>query len=136
MEAAYLQTRMLFHPAQVPSRYGFLWRSILAPLFAVSWWIRWSAIVLTLALCVAIALQKVAAITKMSHTTLASVASVKRIAKQAKAEYTIVDTEKGLDGSEASRASSQPIVDDRAPAGIHHTNWRQLFTAPLSGKNE
>ncbi len=136
MEAAYLQTRMLFHPAQVTSQYGFPWRSIFAPFIAASWWIRWSAIVLTLALCVAVALRKVAAVTKMSHTTSASGASVKRIAKQTMAEHMIVDTEKGLDGIEASRVSSQPIVHDRAPAGVRHTIWRQLFAVPSSGKSE
>jgi hypothetical protein len=127
---------MLFHPAQATSKYGYPWRLIFWPLIAASWWIRWSAIVLTLALCVAIALRKVAAITKMSHTTSASVASVNRVAKQTMAEHMIVDTEKDLDGIEASRVSSQLIVDDRAPAGVRYTIWRQLFAVPSSGKRE
>jgi hypothetical protein len=135
MEAAYLQSRMLFQTAQATPHYGFPWRSMFAPLIAASWWVRWSAMVLTLALCVAVALRKVAAVIQMSHPTSASVASVKRIAKQAMAEHMILDTEKGLDGDGILRQLPS-AVDEGAPAGVRHTIWRQLFAVPSSGKSE
>jgi len=124
---------MLFQTAQATPQYGFPWRFMFAPLIAASWWIRWSAMVL--ALCVAVALRKVAAVIQMSHPTSASVASVKQIAKQAMAEHMILDTEKGLDGDGILRQLPS-AVDEGAPAGVRHTIWRQLFAVPSSGKSE
>jgi len=136
MEAAYLQTRMLFYPAQVTAQYGLPWRSIFAPLIAASWWIRLPAIVLTLALCVAVALRKVAAVTKTSHTASASVAGVRRNAKQAMADHMIVDTERGPDGDGLLRQLPPAVIDESAPAGVRHALWRLLFAVPSSGKSE
>ena len=101
-----------------------------------AWWVRWSAIVLALALCVAVALRKVAAVTKMSHNASASVAGVKRIAKQAMAEHMIVDTEKGPDGDGLLRQLPSAVTDKNAPAGVGHTLWRLLFAVSSSGKSE
>ncbi len=137
MEAAYLQTHVLFYPAQVTAQYGFPWRSIFALLIAASWWMRLPAIVLTLALCVAVALRKVAAITKMSHTASASVAGVKRIAKQAMADHMIVDTERGPDGNGLLRQLPPAVIDEKsAPAVVRHALWRLLFPVSSSGKSE
>jgi len=101
-----------------------------------TWWARWSAIVLALALCVVVALRKVATVTKMSYTTSASVASVKRMAKHAMAEHMIVDTEKGPDGDGTLRQLPSAVFDESAPAGVRHTLWRLLFAVSSSGKSE
>jgi hypothetical protein len=136
MEAAYLQTRMLFHPAQVTALYGFPWRSIFATLIAAPWWIRLPAIVLTLALCVGVALRKVAAVTKTSHTASASVAGVKRIAKQAMTEHMIIDTERGPDGDGLLRHLPPAAINESAPAGVRHALWRRFFAVSSSSKSE
>ena len=136
MEAAYLQSRMLFQPAQATSQYGFPWRSIFAPLIAAPWWIRWFAAILMLALISGVALQKTVAITKWSRTTSASVASVKRIAEHAMTEHTIVDTEKDPDGDGLLRQLPSAVIDESTPAGVRHTLWRRLLAVPSSGKSE
>jgi len=134
MEAAYLQTRVLFHPAQKTAQYGL--RSIFASLIAASLWMRLPAIVLTLALCVAVALRKFAPITKMSRTASASLAGVKRVAKQAITEHMIIDTERGPDGDGLLRQLPPAVTNESAPAGVRHALWRLFFAVSPSGKSE
>lgn len=134
MEAVYLQSHMLFDPAQLTSQYGFPWRSIFAPLIAAFWWIRWSAAILMLALVVGVALRKVIAIMKMGSTTT-SATGAKLLARQAIAEHMIVDTEKGSDGNKAFGQSSPAVVDERSSAGTRHVLSR-LFFAVTTAKSE
>ena len=95
-----------------------------------------SAILLTLALCVAVAVRKIAAITQMSHTTSASVASVKRIAKQVMAERIIVDTEKGPDCNEGSGQSSSVVMEKMSSTGVRQVLRRFFFGMSSLGKSE
>ncbi len=114
MEAAYLQNRMLFHPRNVTPHYQFPWYFALAPLISSASWVSWSAAVLMLAMIIGAALRKVSVTIKLASTMTPSVPGAKRLAKQAIAEYMIVDTKKGSDGDEGSRDSSQPLVEERA----------------------